>query len=199
VPVEVKYTYEGESATDRTVVEVRAPLIEAAPAPREFSTTAVGKHSEACIVSVQNTGDAPLRVSYALNPDNGHFTIENAESLRRLIAPGDPPVKVRLLFTPQEAGDRASNLVITSNACNKPEILFPLHGKTPERAWVEIRLLNMAGEAQPGDRYILHLPDKTTREGTLDSDGVVRVEDIDPGTCEIEFPDLDKDAWEPAK
>ena len=32
--------------------------------------------------------------------------------------------------------------------------------------------------------------------GTLDNNGFARVDGIDPGTCKITFPELDKDAWE---
>ena len=34
-------------------------------------------------------------------------------------------------------------------------------------------------------------------DGTLDEKGHARVDHIDPGTCKVTFPNLDKDAWEP--
>ena len=38
----------------------------------------------------------------------------------------------------------------------------------------------------------------SNREGTLDEKGLARVEGIPEGSCKVTFPDLDKDAWEPA-
>ena len=49
----------------------------------------------------------------------------------------------------------------------------------------------------PGIAYRVTLPDgETVAEGTLDEKGFARVDGIDPGTCKITFPPLDKDAWE---
>ena len=42
------------------------------------------------------------------------------------------------------------------------------------------------------------LPDGTVAEGTLDEKGFARVDGIDPGACQITFPNLDKEAWNPA-
>jgi len=42
------------------------------------------------------------------------------------------------------------------------------------------------------------LADGSIVEGTLDEKGFLRVEGIDPGTCQIVFPKLDKEAWEKA-
>lgn len=33
-------------------------------------------------------------------------------------------------------------------------------------------------------------------QGTLDDKDSARVEGIDPGTCKINFPELNKDVWE---
>ena len=42
------------------------------------------------------------------------------------------------------------------------------------------------------------LPDgSTVASGTTDEKGRARVDGIDPGTCKVTFPELDRDAWEP--
>jgi hypothetical protein len=64
------------------------------------------------------------------------------------------------------------------------------------RTWVEFVLLDMEGNPVSGQRYKVGLPDGTTRQGTLDATGTVRVEGIRHGTCTISFVDLDQDAWE---
>jgi type VI secretion system secreted protein VgrG len=61
--------------------------------------------------------------------------------------------------------------------------------------WVEIELLDEAGKPVPGEHYQIELPDGSTTEGTLDSQGQARVDGIDPGNCKISFPNIDKKSW----
>ena len=69
----------------------------------------------------------------------------------------------------------------------------------PEKTWVEIELVDEEGNPVAGERYAVTLADGTTvAQGTLDQNGFARIEGIDPGTCKVTFPRLDKDAWEPA-
>jgi len=65
--------------------------------------------------------------------------------------------------------------------------------------WIEIELKDEAGKPVPGQKYMVTLPDgSTVATGTTDDKGRARVEGIDPGTCKVTFPDLDKDAWKKA-
>lgn len=66
-----------------------------------------------------------------------------------------------------------------------------------ELTWIEIQLLGEDDQPIPGERYRITLPDRTVREGTLDGQGLARVEGIEPGECEVTFPQLDEEAWEP--
>jgi type VI secretion system secreted protein VgrG len=67
-----------------------------------------------------------------------------------------------------------------------------------KKSWIEIVLEDEAGKPVPGEAYRITLPDGTTlAEGTLDEKGFARVDNIDPGTCKVTFPNLDKEAWEP--
>lgn len=66
-------------------------------------------------------------------------------------------------------------------------------------AWIEVELVDADGAPVAGEPYAILLPDGTTTDaGTLDEEGLVRIEGIDPGTCKISFPRLERDAWEPA-
>ena len=68
-----------------------------------------------------------------------------------------------------------------------------------KKSWIEIELVDEEDNPIPGERYKVTLPDGTTvAEGTLDENGFARVEGIDPGTCKITFPTLDKEAWKKA-
>lgn len=65
--------------------------------------------------------------------------------------------------------------------------------------WIEIELVGEDDEPIPSEKYEITLPDGSVAGGTLDQNGFARVDGIrDAGSCDITFPDLDKDAWEPA-
>jgi type VI secretion system secreted protein VgrG len=65
--------------------------------------------------------------------------------------------------------------------------------------WIEIELIDQQGKPVPGEHYRITLPDGTTlAEGRLDDKGRARVDGIDPGTCKVTFPELDRTTWRPA-
>jgi hypothetical protein len=69
--------------------------------------------------------------------------------------------------------------------------------KEQKKSWIEIKLLDEEQQPVPGEKYRIILPDgQTAAEGTLDEKGFARVEGFDPGTCQVTFPDLDKDSWQ---
>jgi hypothetical protein len=65
-----------------------------------------------------------------------------------------------------------------------------------EGAWIEIQLVGEDDRPVRGQKYQITLPDGTVKEGVTDSEGLARLEGIEPGTCQVTFPELDKDAWE---
>jgi len=74
---------------------------------------------------------------------------------------------------------------------NAPENQDKIH-------WIEIKLVDQEGKPVPGEAYKVTLPDGTTvADGTLDEKGHARVDNIDPGSCKVTFPNLDQEAWEP--
>ncbi len=67
-----------------------------------------------------------------------------------------------------------------------------------EKTFIEIELLDEADQPVAGESYEITLPDGSVTTGTLDEKGFARVDGIDPGDCQITFPNLDKEAWEKA-
>ena len=65
----------------------------------------------------------------------------------------------------------------------------------PVKTWIDIELVGEDDLPVPGERYRITLSDGKLTEGRLDGKGSARVEGIDPGTCKVTFPDLDRDAW----
>jgi hypothetical protein len=71
--------------------------------------------------------------------------------------------------------------------------------RTPKpKSWVEINLKDAKGDPVAGERYRMKLPDGSVQEGTLDAFGHAEYYEINRGSCEVSFPDLDDMAWSKA-
>ena len=70
--------------------------------------------------------------------------------------------------------------------------------ETPDKptAWVEIELVDEAGQPWPNETYELTAPDGTVYNGSLDANGQAHVNVETDGECQIRFPKLDMAAWE---
>lgn len=66
-----------------------------------------------------------------------------------------------------------------------------------KKSWIAIKLVDENNFCVPGEAYRVTLPDGTNVEGDLDEKGYACVKGIDPGTCQVTFPELDKEAWKP--
>ena len=62
--------------------------------------------------------------------------------------------------------------------------------------WIKIKLVDEAGQPVAGEQYKITLPDGSVDSGSLDEKGEAEIKGIDPGSCKVTFPNLDKDAWE---
>lgn len=69
--------------------------------------------------------------------------------------------------------------------------------KCPRKSWVEIHLEDEDGNPVANQEYKIVAPDGSEYTGTLDENGLARVAGIDPGQCQITFPDLHQKEWNP--
>jgi uncharacterized Zn-binding protein involved in type VI secretion len=74
----------------------------------------------------------------------------------------------------------------------------PTSAPADEPTWLEIVLVDEDGKGMAAERYVVTLPGGTSRTGFLDDDGCTRLDDLSPGICQVSFPDLDEEAWQPA-
>jgi hypothetical protein len=70
--------------------------------------------------------------------------------------------------------------------------------KAPEKTWVEFRLIDQDGKPVGDVAYKVTLPDGEVFTGRLNSQGVIRFDSIDPGDCQIGFPEIDGEEWKAA-
>jgi type VI secretion system secreted protein VgrG len=88
----------------------------------------------------------------------------------------------------------------TGVASKKTETTKPAFAPTTtdEKTFVEVQMVGSDDKPIAGVKYQIELPDGSTRVGVTNENGMIRYEGIDPGECKVTFPELDKDAWEPA-
>jgi type VI secretion system secreted protein VgrG len=64
--------------------------------------------------------------------------------------------------------------------------------KEAKKSWIEILAVDDKDRPFAGERYKIVLPDGSVAEGTLDEKGLARIDGIEPGSCTVTFPDVDK-------
>lgn len=65
-----------------------------------------------------------------------------------------------------------------------------------KKAWIEIILVDAEGQPMPGVKYRITPPGGNAVEGRLNEHGQAGLYQIEPGSCKITFPDLDREAWD---
>lgn len=81
----------------------------------------------------------------------------------------------------------------------QPQVLPPLVPSLPPppavKTFIEIVLLDQDGKPVAGEAFRITMPDGTVQNGNLDRAGFARVDGIDPGVCDVQFPDIDRREW----
>jgi hypothetical protein len=63
------------------------------------------------------------------------------------------------------------------------------------KSWIEINLKDESGNCVAHERYRIKFPDGSVQEGQLDDFGHYENYQINKGTCEVSFPDLEDEEW----
>jgi hypothetical protein len=87
---------------------------------------------------------------------------------------------------------------IEASSTTPPPPPPPPRRSTKPTTWIAIELVDDQGKPIPRERFRIELPDGSFVEGQLDAGGRARLDDLDPGTCQITFPDMDAKEWKPA-
>ena len=64
-----------------------------------------------------------------------------------------------------------------------------------ETTWIEIELLDPDGKPVSDERFKITMPDGSIQYGRLDSNGKAKIERLQPGSCQVTFPDRDQEVW----
>ncbi len=89
-----------------------------------------------------------------------------------------------------------SNLKSSGDAANNSSPNTGSSKQSCDFHFVEIEMVGEDGKGIVGVEYLLTLPDGAEVSGFTNSLGLIRIDGIDAGNCQITFPKLDKDAWE---
>jgi len=73
----------------------------------------------------------------------------------------------------------------------------PASSAARKKAWIEIKLLDHQGKPVPKQPFRIKFPDGSTDQGRLNDFGEAEYYGINPGTCQICFPELGNDEYEP--
>jgi hypothetical protein len=98
---------------------------------------------------------------------------------RRLIAVECTPIRDSWQVAPVAAAPGAES--------RRPRPVANLAPKT----WIEIELLTEDRKPVPYEKYRIKVPEGFVAEGALDANGRARIDGIDPGICEVSFPEID--------
>jgi hypothetical protein len=63
------------------------------------------------------------------------------------------------------------------------------------KTWVEMEVVDDDGRPMAGEAFTCMLPDGTIHQGSLDKNGRVRFDAIDPGNCAFSLPSLHGPDW----
>jgi len=63
-------------------------------------------------------------------------------------------------------------------------------GCPTQQHWIEIKLEDENGDPIPNESYVIIGPANDKHTGSLDGNGFVRIDGLDPGECEVSFPRL---------
>ena len=91
-----------------------------------------------------------------------------------------------------KSGSAPSSVLVKPMATHKPG-----DGDPSKTSWIALQLTYESnGLPVSGMAYEVTLPDgQTIAGGSTDEKGYAKVDGIDPGSCQISFPSLDKEAW----
>jgi type VI secretion system secreted protein VgrG len=115
------------------------------------------------------------------------------------VSPADPDAALNADDAVAGSVDQAEADAAKTKAGSYDSVKVKPYKKDPaKKSWIEIKLVDEKNNPVPGEPYSVTLPDSTIASGTLDEKGFARIEGIDPGTCQITFPQRDKEAWKKA-
>jgi hypothetical protein len=154
------------------------------------------------IRNIPNRTDVAVRI-YEYDRDGVHDLITELETQVR-----DGRVEVVWEYEYHEDTDELptdEELQEYGESYNPPEYFFTIFvdgfelgleqesGLLVFQDYLELEMVDGNGAPLAGRDYTLHLPDGSTRDGTLDDQGRAREEDIPPGRTTVEVPEQEED------
>jgi hypothetical protein len=115
-----------------------------------------------------------------------------------LVEAKDEKVEAKWKFEYHKDIDDIPSAEENGKGYNPPEYFFKVivdretakSGLLEFKDFVKLELVDEEGNPIGGQKYILHLPDGSKREGVLDDWGCAYIEDVPPGKYNVVYPDI---------
>jgi hypothetical protein len=123
---------------------------------------------------------------------------ENLEQARKAGKQEELIQRWRVRMLACASGGAASGVESPVEAPQAPQKKPPKNSESSDtgvKTWVAIRLLDEDGNPVPDVAYSVTLPDGSIMTGSLDDQGFARFDDIDPGQCQVSFPEIHAREW----
>ncbi len=202
---EISLPQNGITGESNRIPAVLPPILEEMSWGQEAARRGDVLTLSARIRNVPNRTDVEVRI-YEHDRDGVHDLITEIES--QVI---DGRVEVRWEYEYHEDTDELptdEEMQEYGEEYNPPEYFFTIlvdgfelgleqeSGLLVFQDFLDLEMIDGNGEPLAGRDYTLHLPDGSTRDGTLDDEGRAREEDIPPGRTTVEVPEQEEEGEE---
>ena len=202
-PVEINLPQNGVTGESNRIPVVLPPIAEDMSWGQEEARRGDVLTLSARIRNVPNRTDVLVRI-YEYDRDSVHDLITELPTRVE-----DGRIEVRWEYEYHEDTDELptdEELQEYGDSYNPPEYFFTIYvdgfelGREEQDSglllfqdYLELEMVDGNGAPMANRDYTLHLPDGSTRDGTLDDQGRAREDDVPPGRTTVEVPEQEED------
>lgn len=178
------------------VLIIRAADQRAAEVGRAWpGTLAAGRLPRLLLAGVVESAQGRGRILEMLRIDGPGLLSPGRIEYRWLLSALEEAFRERRLLALPVPRPVFMGIAAEDSSAPPPEPVPPSPIPEEKTTWIEIELLDPAGEPVPHEPWEMVLADGTTRKGILGANGVARLDGIIPGSCKVTFPGFDGREW----
>jgi hypothetical protein len=122
---------------------------------------------------------------------------DSAEAATGILRPEGAAKSILVARTETTAlDDETARREDASESAESDEDAAAVSEETPATTWIELELMEVDGTPVRNEKYKITMPDGSIQYGRLNREGKARIEKLQPGSCQVTFPDRDEEVWE---